>query len=53
MRTKWILFGLLGKGLISSGLKFLALSLARVPALNALAGAHQNKILRTFCRACI
>jgi hypothetical protein len=49
MRTKWIIFGLLGKGLVSSGLKFFALSLARIPALKALAGAHQDNLLSSFC----
>ena len=31
--AKWIFLGLLGKGLLSTCLKFLALSLVRVPAL--------------------
>eukprot|EP01043_Picozoa_sp_COSAG02_P039534 COSAG02_NODE_3129_length_7312_cov_338.294191_9_plen_253_part_00 len=45
VQIKWVIIGLLGKGLVSSGLKFLALSLARIPALNAFAGAHQNENL--------
>lgn len=39
MRTKWIVLGLLGKGLLSTCLKFLALSLVRIPALKGIAGA--------------